>query len=220
MPRSRSRSPRGKRFHHSISGITTIDSFRLDRYGNNRYRGGAASNSGGGGGGGGRRRSSRSRSPRDRTYRDRDRDRERDRYPQRSERPAKRYSRSRSRTRSPSPKAFGNKIIDKRNEPAQRIFDRKQTSFFRNIHCSLSSSRLASELQGKTEDEIEMLKTMGFASFDTTKVKTFSMKIIVFQDGFRRVNIRKVPPMHTERVSNRNVVIGKQLSPFYRSFQV
>ena len=29
---------------------------------------------------------------------------------------------------------------------------------------------LASELQGKTEDEIEMLKTMGFASFDSTKV--------------------------------------------------
>ena len=29
---------------------------------------------------------------------------------------------------------------------------------------------LASELQGKTEDEIEMMKTMGFATFDTTKV--------------------------------------------------
>jgi len=25
-------------------------------------------------------------------------------------------------------------------------------------------------LQGKTEEEIEMMKTMGFASFDTTKV--------------------------------------------------
>jgi hypothetical protein len=32
---------------------------------------------------------------------------------------------------------------------------------------------LASELQGKTEDEIEMMKTMGFASFDTTKVNDF-----------------------------------------------
>jgi hypothetical protein len=31
---------------------------------------------------------------------------------------------------------------------------------------------LASELQGKTEDEIEMLKTMGFAAFDTTKVSS------------------------------------------------
>lgn len=29
---------------------------------------------------------------------------------------------------------------------------------------------LASELQGKTEEEIEMLKTMGFATFDSTKV--------------------------------------------------
>lgn len=25
-------------------------------------------------------------------------------------------------------------------------------------------------MQGKTEEEIEMMKTMGFASFDTTKV--------------------------------------------------
>ncbi|CAF0975449.1 unnamed protein product [Adineta steineri] len=125
MPRSRSRSPRG------------------DRHASSRYRGGGGppSNSGNS-----RRRNSRSRSPRDR-----DRP-HRDRYQQRSERPNKRYSRSRSRTRSPSPKAFGNKIVDKRNEPAQRIFD-------------------PSELQGKTEDEIEMMKTMGFASFDTTKGK-------------------------------------------------
>lgn len=62
----------------------------------------------------------------DRPYRDRDRERERDRYPQRSERPAKR----RSRTRSPSPKAFGNKAIEKRNEPTQRIFDRKKNTNF------------------------------------------------------------------------------------------
>ena len=64
----------------------------------------------------------------DRSYRDRDRERDRDRYPQRSERPAKRHSRSRSRTRSPSPKAFGNKTIEKRNEPTQRIFDRKKNA--------------------------------------------------------------------------------------------
>jgi len=123
MPRSRSRSPR-------------------DRYGSNRYRGGGTSSNG-------RRRNSRSRSrsPRERSDRT-----HRDRYQQRPERSNKRYSRSRSRTRSPSPKAFGNKIVDKRLEPTKRIFD-------------------PSELQGKTEDEIEMLKTMGFASFDTTKGK-------------------------------------------------
>jgi U4/U6.U5 tri-snRNP-associated protein 3 len=133
--------------------------FNLDRYGSNRYRGG-------GGGppssGNNRRRNSRSRSPRDR-----DRT-HRERYQQRSERPNKRYSRS--RTRSPSPKAFGNKIVDKRNEPTNRIFDRKKkkTLFF-SINL-FSPMILASELQGKTEDEIEMLKTMGFASFDSTKV--------------------------------------------------
>ncbi|CAF3649081.1 unnamed protein product [Rotaria socialis] len=126
MPRSRSRS-RSPR----------------DRYGNNRYRGGGAPNAGNN-----RKRYSRSRSPRDRdpradrTYRDRDR------HQQKPERSNKRHSRS----RSPSPKAFGNKIVDKRMEPTQRIFD-------------------PAELQGKTEDEIEMMKTMGFASFDTTKGK-------------------------------------------------
>lgn len=120
--------------------------FNLDRYGSSRYRGGTTSNSGGNP----RRKTSRSRSrsPRERDGRN-DRT-HRDRYQQRSERPNKRYSRS--RTRSPSPKAFGNKIVDKRLESKQRIFD-------------------PSELEGKTEDEIEMMKAMGFASFDTTKGK-------------------------------------------------
>ena len=53
----------------------------------------------------------------------------RDRYPPRSDRPNKRYSRSRSRTRSPSPKAFGNKVVEKRVETTQRIFDRKKILF-------------------------------------------------------------------------------------------
>ena len=35
----------------------------------------------------------------------------------------------------------------------------------------------ASELQGKTEDEIEMMKTMGFANFDTTKVKILVLNL-------------------------------------------
>ncbi|CAF1468295.1 unnamed protein product [Adineta ricciae] len=131
MPRSRSRSRSPK-----------------DRYaGSGRHRGNGPSTSGSN-----RRRNSRSRSRsprnRDRTYRDRDRERERDRHPVRSDRSGKRYSRS----RSPSPKAFGNKVVDKRAEPAKRIFD-------------------PSELQGKTEDEIEMMKTMGFATFDSTKGK-------------------------------------------------
>lgn len=30
------------------------------------------------------------------------------------------------------------------------------------------------DLEGKTEEEIEMMKTMGFATFDTTKVSGFS----------------------------------------------
>jgi U4/U6.U5 tri-snRNP-associated protein 3 len=68
---------------------------------------------------------------------------------------------------------------------------------------------LASELEGKTEDEIEMLKAMGFASFDTTKVISFSMNKIYFM-GIFRVNIQKVQPMLMDLVFNKNVVIGKK----------
>jgi hypothetical protein len=172
MPRSRSRSPRnGELINSDFYSFFIL--FNLDRYGGNRYRGAA---------GGGppnavnsRRRNSRSRSPRDRDARMNDR---RDRHQQRSERPTKRYSKS----RSPSPKAFGNKIVDKRNEPAQRIFDRKKIYFF-YLFIFLFSLQfiLASELQGKTEDEIEMLKTMGFATFDSTKVNNrFCFNTIFF----------------------------------------
>ncbi|CAF0727313.1 unnamed protein product [Didymodactylos carnosus] len=116
---------------------------RFDR----RYRGAP---------GGGRsrdlgRRRSHSRSPIREYERERDRDR-RDRN-----------QRQRTKSRSTSPKAFrgeafGNKLVrpsDKKSdryEPPTRIFD-------------------PSELEGKTEDEIEMMKTMGFATFDTTKGK-------------------------------------------------
>ncbi|CAF0760083.1 unnamed protein product [Didymodactylos carnosus] len=106
-----------------------------------RYRGGTSRNIES------RRRRSRSRSP----IREYDRDR-RDRN-----------QRQRTKSRSTSPKAFrgeafGNKLVrssdkkSERYEPPKRIFD-------------------PSELQGKTEDEIEMMKTMGFATFDTTKGK-------------------------------------------------
>jgi hypothetical protein len=43
---------------------------------------------------------------------------------------------------------------------------------------------LASELQGKTEDEIEMLKAMGFASFDSTKVSDLIFSNIEFNAHF------------------------------------
>lgn len=37
------------------------------------------------------------------------------------------------------------------------------------IHCCTFLA--AEDMDGKTEDEIEMMKMMGFASFDTTKVR-------------------------------------------------
>ena len=115
MPRSRSRSPRGE-FHRSMF-IRLFTTWNLERYGSSRYRGSGTSNAPSN-----RRRNSRSRSPRDRDREPRGNDRtQRDRYPPRSDRTNKRYSRS----RSASPKAFGNKAVDKRFEPIQRIFDRK-----------------------------------------------------------------------------------------------
>lgn len=105
------------------------------------------------------------------------------------------------------------------NQPNESLIVRKtQTSLDRSMDFSFFL--LASELQGKTEDEIEMMKAMGFASFDSTKVNPLSMKIVVSQDGLRRVNIQKVPQMHMERVSNRNVVIGKRSAHSNRFFQL
>lgn len=38
-------------------------------------------------------------------------------------------------------------------------------------------------MQGKTEEEIEMMKVMGFGSFDTTKVNTVSSSVEQPQGG-------------------------------------
>jgi hypothetical protein len=78
---------------------------------------------------------------------------------------------------------------------------------------------LASELQGKTEDEIEMLKAMGFASFDTTKVKNFCFKIFFYFIEIFRVNILKVQQMLLELIFNKNVVIGKKKNFFFIGFR-
>lgn len=38
-------------------------------------------------------------------------------------------------------------------------------------------------MQGKTEEEIEMMKLMGFASFDTTKVRVQGVSCVVQPQG-------------------------------------
>ncbi|XP_022098240.1 U4/U6.U5 small nuclear ribonucleoprotein 27 kDa protein-like isoform X2 [Acanthaster planci] len=97
---------------------------------------------------------SRSRSP---VRRERRRSRSRSRSPRRRRRsrsrsPRRRRSRSSSprghRNRSPSPGSSKEAIT----QPSRPVIDESQ-------------------LEGKTEEEIEMMKIMGFAGFDTTKGK-------------------------------------------------
>jgi len=64
------------------------------------------------------------------------------------------------------------------NQQTEFLIVRKKNAFCFSINLFFPMI-LASELQGKTEDEIEMLKTMGFASFDSTKVSySFEFNLI------------------------------------------
>ncbi|KAI0212871.1 hypothetical protein LSAT2_002196 [Lamellibrachia satsuma] len=105
---------------------------------------------------------SRSRSPRDKERRHRHR-RERSRSPRR------RRSRSppprRSRSRSPRRKS--------RSPPRKRHRTPSEDRDSNNDDCVLIERPEIdeSQLEGKTPDEIEMMKVMGFAGFDTTKGK-------------------------------------------------
>lgn len=118
-------------------------------------------------------RRSRSKSPSSRR-RDRERDRDRDRERER-ERDRERHRRKRSRDRS-------------RDRERSRDRDRRRHSNDRESYRRYSRSRsrsldkrsktvterpvvTAADLEGKSPDEQEMMKLMGFCSFDTTKGK-------------------------------------------------
>lgn len=83
---------------------------------------------------------------RHRRKRSRDRSRERDRERRRHSHERRRLSRSRSRSRSRSIGRRGNLLPER-------------------------PTVTAADLEGKTEDEQEMMRLMGFCSFDTTKGK-------------------------------------------------
>ncbi|XP_038560503.1 U4/U6.U5 small nuclear ribonucleoprotein 27 kDa protein isoform X2 [Micropterus salmoides] len=107
-----------------------------------------------------RRRSHSTSRERERRRRERDRsrsrDRDRDRRRSRSRSPHRRRSRSpprRHRSSSLSPTRQKDDRKDVKDKPAKPI--------------QISEE----DMQGKTEEEIEMMKLMGFASFDSTKGK-------------------------------------------------
>ncbi|XP_072244605.1 U4/U6.U5 small nuclear ribonucleoprotein 27 kDa protein isoform X1 [Leuresthes tenuis] len=109
-----------------------------------------------------RRRSRSASRERERRRRERDRsrsrDRERDRRRTRSRSPHRRRSRSPRRHRSSSLSPLRQKD---RHDDERRDKDKSA----KPIQIS------AEDMQGKTEEEIEMMKLMGFGSFDTTKGK-------------------------------------------------
>ncbi|KAM9360412.1 U4/U6.U5 small nuclear ribonucleoprotein 27 kDa protein [Symphorus nematophorus] len=110
------------------------------------------------------RRRSRSTSrerERRRRERDRSRSRERDRDRRRSR------SRSPHRRRSRSPRRHRSSSLSPGRQKDRRDDERKEVKEKTAKPIQIS----AEDMQGKTEEEIEMMKLMGFASFDTTKGK-------------------------------------------------
>uniref|UniRef100_A0A3P8RT70 U4/U6.U5 small nuclear ribonucleoprotein 27 kDa protein n=1 Tax=Amphiprion percula TaxID=161767 RepID=A0A3P8RT70_AMPPE len=106
-----------------------------------------------------KRRRSRSASrerERRRRERDRSRSRDRERRRSRSRSPHRRRSR-RHRSSSPSPVRQKDRREDDRKEAKEKPGKPIQIS--------------AEDMKDKTEEEIEMMKLMGFGSFDTTKGK-------------------------------------------------
>ncbi|XP_049618902.1 U4/U6.U5 small nuclear ribonucleoprotein 27 kDa protein [Syngnathus scovelli] len=105
-----------------------------------------------------RRRSRSISRERDRRRRERDRSRDRDRERRRSR------SRSPHRRRSRSPRRHRSSSLSPMRQKDRREDDRKDRSS-KPIQIS------AEDMQGKTEEEIEMMKLMGFSTFDSTKGK-------------------------------------------------
>ncbi|XP_047446768.1 U4/U6.U5 small nuclear ribonucleoprotein 27 kDa protein [Mugil cephalus] len=111
-----------------------------------------------------RRRSRSGSRERERRRRERDRSRSRDRDRER------RRSRSRSphrrRSRSP-PRRHRSSSLSPSRQKDRRDDDRKDVKDKTAKPIQMS----AEDMEGKTEEEIEMMKLMGFGSFDTTKGK-------------------------------------------------
>ncbi|TTZ37261.1 Beta-adducin [Bagarius yarrelli] len=114
-----------------------------------------------------RRRSRSSSRDRERRRRERERERERSRSRERDRDRDRRRSRSRSphRRRSRSPRRHRSSSLSPLRQKDRREEERKEVKE-KPVKVHQIS---AEDMQGKTEEEIEMMKLMGFGSFDTTK---------------------------------------------------
>ncbi|XP_029016799.1 U4/U6.U5 small nuclear ribonucleoprotein 27 kDa protein [Betta splendens] len=111
-----------------------------------------------------RRRSRSTSRERERRRRERDRSRSRDR--DRDRRRSRSRSPHRRRSRSP-PRRHRSSSLSPARQKDRRDDDRKDVKEKTSKPIQIS----AEDMQGKTEEEIEMMKLMGFGSFDTTKGK-------------------------------------------------
>ncbi|KAL2092190.1 hypothetical protein ACEWY4_011988 [Coilia grayii] len=108
-----------------------------------------------------RRRSRSSSRDRERRRRDRERSRSRDRDRRRSR------SRSPHRRRSRSPRRHRSSSLSPQRQKDRRDDDKKEVK-----DKPVKVHQISEEdMQGKTEEEIEMMKLMGFGSFDSSKGK-------------------------------------------------
>ncbi|XP_075714611.1 U4/U6.U5 small nuclear ribonucleoprotein 27 kDa protein [Rhinoderma darwinii] len=105
---------------------------------------------------------SRSRSPERRRERRRSRSTSRERERRRRERSRSR-ERRRSRSRSPHRRRSRSPRRHRSSSPLERHDDDKDSNVVKERQIA------AEDLEGKTEEEIEMMKLMGFGSFETTK---------------------------------------------------
>ncbi|XP_012671415.1 U4/U6.U5 small nuclear ribonucleoprotein 27 kDa protein [Clupea harengus] len=112
---------------------------------------------------------SRSRSPAPRRERRRSRSTSRDRERRRRERERSR-SRDRRRSRSHSPHRRRSRSPRRTSRSPSRQKDRRDDDKKEQKDKAVKVHEISEEdMQGKTEDEIEMMKLMGFGSFETTK---------------------------------------------------
>jgi U4/U6.U5 tri-snRNP-associated protein 3 len=125
---------------------------------------------------------SRDRKQKDKRHRERSRDRERDHDRDRERKQKRREkSRSRSRTRSRSPTHHHRKSSKRVSRSPSPIGSLTLGNVKPNLKNSTSNGQKTlgkpvivldpAAIEGKSEEEIEMMKLMGFSGFDTTKGK-------------------------------------------------
>ncbi|MBN3290304.1 MAD1 protein, partial [Polypterus senegalus] len=138
-----------------------------------------------------RRRSRSTSRDRERRRRERERSRSRDRERRRSR------SRSPHRRRSRSPRRHRSSSLS-----PTRQKDRREDEKDAKESKSVKEHQISEEdLQGKTEEEIEMMKLMGFGNFDTTKGKKVDGSVNAYAVSVSQK--RKYRSTHNEMEKNR-----------------